>query len=289
MKYDSLARMTTPLDPVVSVRLVPPPPPPLALELVQRTLLSRLSCAALSSCGSVHGVNEDACSPLLGSWRLFVVADGVGGGAMAALASRELVSRLHAALDGAPVSAVAVQQAMLAADRTIASRIAEVTQSPGAATVALCAPVNATASTWLVAWVGDCRVYRIDAAGSVQQLTRDDTFGHLNETPPVGGSNDDPARMVGNGAVSQPNVMLVHVRAGDMLLACTDGIHKHVAPADLAGPRGSPAQRCAALLARARANGSTDDATVLIVQRLGVGLPGLRRLGRWFASRRTRS
>ena len=53
-----------------------------------------------------------------------------------------------------------VCQAMLDADRAIAQSIAQITDKPGAATVALCAPVNLLASKWLIAWVGDCRVYR---------------------------------------------------------------------------------------------------------------------------------
>jgi len=92
---------------------------------------------------------------------MFVVADGVGGGAMAQMASRQLVSHLHEALDAHRLNAERVRAAMLDADRAIAQRIAQVTDSPGAATVALCAPVNAFASKWLVAWVGDCRVLRL--------------------------------------------------------------------------------------------------------------------------------
>ena len=58
-------------------------------------------------------------------------------------------------------------------------------------------------SRWLIAWVGDCRIYRVRAAHDepAELLTRDDTYGHLGEEPPPGGSPDDPARMVGNGAV----------------------------------------------------------------------------------------
>jgi len=274
-------RLITPLDPSISAgRRAAPPASPAARHAQQRRWFGGLSCATASSCGSVHGVNEDACSRPGDSWRVFIVADGVGGGAMASLASRELVLLLHAALDTRRVDADSVRHAMLAADRAIASRIAEVTQAPGAATVALCAPVNATASKWLLAWVGDCRVYRAGADGAVALLTRDDTFGHLNETPAPGGSPDDPARMVGNGAVSQTNVVLTRLAVGESLLACTDGVHKHVAPADFAsapGRRRTAAERCCELVALARANGSTDDATVLIVQRSGL---------RWWGSAR---
>ena len=157
----------------------------------------RLELAAASTRGRRRRVNEDAHSALSGSAPLFVVADGVGGGAMASLASRRLVSHLHAALAGHRIGEGEVRAAIQAADRAIAERIAEVTQQPGAATVAMCTPVNAFASRWLIAWVGDCRVYHCSMAdgGAVRALTRDDTFEHLGEEPPPGGSPDDPARM----------------------------------------------------------------------------------------------
>lgn len=246
-------------------------------QAIHTTLFGRVDAAAASSRGSLHRVNEDAHSTLGRHGRVFVVADGVGGGAMAAMASRELVTLLHAALDGHRVGADSVCEAVLAADRAIAESIAELTDFPGAATVALCAPVNTFASKWLVCWVGDCRVYRVGGDGrrGLQALTVDDTFEHLAEIPPPGSSPEDPARMVGNGAVSRPNVAFTELERGDMLVLCSDGVHKHVAADDLARLPESAlplAARCDALIATARANGSTDDATVLLVQRAGMGL-----------------
>jgi len=263
----------TPLDPGASQGLHRAAPAPRDLREVIHTLLfGRIACAAASSCGSVHAANEDAHSELAHGGPLFVVADGVGGGAMASLASRRLVSQLHAMLGGRRIGEDEVRAAMQAADRAIAERIAETTQQPGAATVALCAPVNAFASRWLIAWVGDCRVYHCSTAegGAVRVLTRDDTFEHLGEAAPPGGSPDDPARMVGNGAVARANVTFAEMAPGDRLLVCSDGIHKFIAPREwqqvLARP-GTLLQHCNELVAQARANGSTDDATVLLVRR----------------------
>ena len=247
-------------------------------QSVHSTAFGRVAAAVVSSRGSVHSVNEDAHSVLGRAAKVFVVADGVGGGAMAAMASRELVAHLHAALDHHRIGSTAVCDAMLAADRAIAESIAELTDSPGAATVALCAPVNVFSSRWLVAWVGDCRVYRVGANGdgAIDVLTQDDTFEHLNEIPPPGSALEDPARMVGNGAVLSPNIVFTGLRRGEMLLMCSDGVHKHVEPSELArAPDTSQPliKRCEELIALARANGSTDDATVLLVQRGGLGVP----------------
>jgi protein phosphatase len=232
----------------------------------------RLEAAAASARGKRREVNEDWHSTLDSSAPVFVVADGVGGGAMAARASRDLVAHLHAALDSRPIDAGAIRNALLTADREVERTIANHTDASGAATVALAAGSGMTLSRWLVAWVGDCRVYRLGAGPDdhAELLTVDDTYRHLREAPPPGGSRDDPARMVGNGAVSAPNVDEVALRRGEMLVLVSDGVHKHVAPHDLSRvlhQRAPLVRRCGRLLALARARGSSDDATVLVVQR----------------------
>jgi protein phosphatase len=249
--------------------------PAIGQQSVRATTLGRIDAAVASSCGSQHDANEDAHSVLGSRGRIFVVADGVGGGAMAQMASRELVSHLHAALDACRPNADRARAAMLDADRAIAQRIARVTDSPGAATVALCAPVNAFASKWLVAWVGDCRVYRLAMGGAsrFEMLTRDDTFRQLNELPPSGGSLNDPARMVGNGATSGANVALHDLSCGDLLVLCSDGVHRYVDADDWTRLLKQPLpllRRCEELIALARANGSADDATVLLLRRAGL-------------------
>lgn len=239
---------------------------------VRSTPWGRLEIAVASAPGQRRRSNEDAHSPLDGRTPLFVVADGVGGGAMAARASCELVAQLHAALENRNIDAEAIRSALLDADREVGRSIAHHTQASGAATVALCAALGRSLSRWLIGWVGDCRVYRIGVApdAPAQLLTVDDTYRALGEAPPPGGSSDDPARMVGNGAVLEPNVEKVALGRGEMLVLCSDGVHKHIGTGDLARVlRGSAplARRCWRIVALARARGSTDDATVLVVHR----------------------
>lgn len=232
----------------------------------------RVEAAAASTCGLHHRVNEDAHSTLDTDAPVYVVADGVGGGAMAAQASRKLVSQLHRALEGRHVDAHSIVEAVLDADGEVGRSIARSTDASGAATLALCAGSGALRSHWLLAWVGDCRAYRVGvgAHGDAEQLTRDDTYRHLGEAPPPGGSLDDPARMVGNGAVSAPNIEHVRLRGDELLVLVSDGVHKHVSPQELCRVLRDDvplASRCEALLAAARARGSADDATVLVVRR----------------------
>jgi protein phosphatase len=213
---------------------------------------------------------------------LFVVADGVGGGALASYVSKELVSRLHAAFEGRWADEEKVRAALLDADRAIAGTIASRTDECGAATVALCVRTGTSPSHWLIAWVGDCRVYRMPAMrpigdAAAELLTVDDTYRNLGESPPPGGSLDDPARMVGNGAVDAPNIRFVKLSAGEMLVLCSDGVHKYADTRDIARLLGEPvslARRCIKLIESARTRGSHDDATVLAVHRAD------RRIGR---------
>ena len=235
------------------------------------TSSAMLRTAVASSPGIGRLVNEDCHSPLDCARALFVVADGVGGGALAAHASRHLVSSLHDALDAGRVDAAAVRAALLDADRAIDASIACATHGAGAATVALCVATDASLSRWLVAWVGDCRAYRLLDHGAMPELlTIDDTYAHLQERPPHGGSLHDPARMIGNGAVDAPNIRDIRLRLHETLVLCTDGLFKHVAAAEIArllraGDR--LAHRCRRLVELARARGSRDDVTVLAVQR----------------------
>ena len=236
------------------------------------TAVRGIVAAAATSASPMHRVNEDCHSPLEPGLRLFVVADGVGGGALASTVSRALVSDLHRSLGDRTPDADTLRDALLDADRDIARSVARHHAGCGAATVVLCAPRDAALSQWLVAWVGDCRAYRIDPSddADAEALTSDDTYRHLGEAPPPGSGPDDPARMVGNGAVDVPNVRGVDVTPGALLVLCSDGVHKHTLDADIARvmrEAGPLERRCARLVDLARQRGSRDDATVLAVQR----------------------
>lgn len=234
------------------------------------TAWSNLGIAAASARGQRHHVNEDCHSRLDGVAPVFVVADGVGGGAMAAWTSRKLVADLHRSLERDGVDDAAVRRALLDADRAIAQRLVDRNAASGAATAVVCVGTGPLRATWIVAWVGDCRVYRVGHAAAAQLLTHDDTYGHLGEQPPPGGSFDDPARMIGNGAVSNPNVARATLSWDEMLVLVSDGVHKHLDPEAMARVLRNDIpleRRCLQLVEAARSNGSEDDATALVIHR----------------------
>lgn len=190
---------------------------------------------------------------------------------MPRLASSALVARLHVALSRRAIDGDVLAEALLEADAWVARELEQSTLDQGAATVAVCVRASGSGARWWVGWVGDCRIYRVPVqAGDAEQLTRDDTYGELREAPPSGGSPHDPARMVGNGAVLRPNVRKVRLGGGEMLVLCSDGLHKQVSARELgAALRGGGRaleDSCARLAWLAHERGS-DDATLLVVRR----------------------
>src|SRR2546429_6717532 len=127
--------------------------PIVAQQTVFASRSSELELAAASDCSRRHRVNEDSNSALDGPSPVYVVADGVGGGAMASWTSRELVQRLHASLDQRRIDVASIRAALLDADHELARGIARETAGSGAATVALCAGIVPSLAEWLIAWV----------------------------------------------------------------------------------------------------------------------------------------
>jgi serine/threonine protein phosphatase PrpC len=76
--------------------------------------------------------------------------------------------------------------------------------------------------------------------------------------------------MVGNGATLGANAALHALACGELLALCSDGVHKHLADLDWCRLLAQPlplAVKAERLVALARTQGSTDDATVLLIER----------------------
>ncbi|MDG4595361.1 MAG: protein phosphatase 2C domain-containing protein [Candidatus Contendobacter sp.] len=224
---------------------------------------------AASLPGSYHEENEDSFIPALPAPSRLAVADGVGGGARGRVASQALIERIRQLTPALLARPARLRQWLFDADDAVAAEIARYTDRPGASTFVAALPQWGW-RRWRITWAGDCRAYRLRGRGEPRLLTRDDTYGHLNETPPPNAEADDPARMVGNGAVEEANRVVAALRCGEILLLCSDGVHKMVPAeqmAEILRGAGSLNTRCRKLAAAAHANGGTDDATVVAAQR----------------------
>lgn len=241
--------------------------------------------AYASETGTQHARNEDCCSHVPSAeMPVFCgVADGVGGGAHGEIASSALLAHCARAPRDVYRNPAKLIEWVNRADAEVRAAIALRTDRAGAATLA---------AAWFPAWgevhvvnVGDCRVYRSQPQRSrclIERVTRDQTYAALGQRPPANGRADDPARMVGAGAVGTPRVERVRLGERDLLLLCSDGVHKFVADSEIAEIVGQqladekPLKAiCAALVARAKHNGGHDDASALLVQRRQ------RFIGRW--------
>ena len=242
-----------------------------------------LEFGAASRWGQHHPENEDSYLLLQGAGLPIGVADGVGGGALGKVASRVMTERMRMLTPALLDNAAQLRAWLLASDDKIAAEIARDADRVGASTFVAAVPA-AGGQRWVFTWAGDCRAYLLTAANELQCLTLDDTYKNLRETPPSGAGPDDPARMVGNGAVDRANLGEVRLLEGDLLFLCSDGVHRFV-PAEqvvsLLRAGGSLAQCCRRLTAAAHANGGNDDATVVAVQRHPWF--GVRHAPRWVA------
>ena len=230
----------------------------------------RIECGWASVCGAGHERNQDA---VLAAAPLFAVADGVGGGSAGELASSEMLAwcRMIEPADWRSPKALAAK--LRESDAALAGALERLNPGGRSATT--------FAGAWLrgnghgvVAHVGDSRVLQLrprPGAWRMTRLTTDQTYAYLDEVPPEGGRPDDPARMIGVGAIGEPPVERLRLRESDWLLLCSDGLHRFVPEPTLAAlcqrAAATPLHDLAQQLAQAAVQaGSRDDISVLLVR-----------------------
>lgn len=237
-----------------------------------------LEAAFASEVGSYHPANEDCCAhaPSADNPLFCAVADGVGGGAFGDVASHALVGHCAAAPAEVYRDPAKLAGWLRLGDVAVREAVARRGSRPGAAT--LVAAWFLSPGRAHVANIGDCRAYRLSprllGGWRVRQVTVDQTYANLGRTPPPGGSRDDPACMAGVGAVGRVEIVPLRLGAGELLLLCSDGLHKFLAEAEMAELCGGGLRRgaglagiCRDLVAAAKRNGSHDDASALLVRR----------------------
>jgi PPM family protein phosphatase len=233
--------------------------------------------AYVSEAGKRQAQNQDSCihAPSAHAPRFCGVADGVGGGAHGEVASSVFLQHCAHAVGSIFRDRTRLSQWVIAGDAKVRDAIGRLTDRPGATTAV---------GIWLLFFgkahvvnIGDCRAYRVrphDSRHSIDRITLDQTYQNIGEDHPPSGSPDDPARMVGVDALGTPSVATARIGEGDLLLLCSDGVHKFVPDAELAATiRAGLSKRlslkdiCSALVRAAKANGCDDDASALLVMR----------------------
>jgi serine/threonine protein phosphatase PrpC len=190
-------------------------------------------CAARSETGERDRNEDRALVRVDGARTLALVADGAGGHAGGAEASRRAAARLESALHGAPVpfARASLEAAVQAAHRDVQQGAAAEGGQPMHTTLVVLW-VDADAGTFLWASVGDSRLYRVREGGA-ERLTTDDSVvqrlvdaGMLTEALArvhpqrnqlVAALGIDDALEPHGPAEPQP------LRSGDAFLLCSDG------------------------------------------------------------------
>lgn len=252
----------------------------------------RLRSSARTSIGQVRENNEDTVQLWADdNYVVAVVADGMGGAVAGEEASRIAVDAVEQEIvaytnsDPQPVmnDDVIIEKlcdTIRMANMNIVRRAAANPEMRGMGTTITLALVRSTNA--IVAHVGDSRAYLVDSGSRrITQITADHTFvealvaaGHL--TPDQ--ASEHPMRNVLYRALGQHedvevDIYEAHLRAGDRLVLCSDGLTRHVKPIEIArivSEAADPDSGNEQLIALANERGGEDNVSVIIVALDGI-------------------
>jgi protein phosphatase len=250
----------------------------------------KLVYQAVTDVGRKRKGNEDSLfvNP---EQKLFVVADGMGGHAAGEVASRVAVESINEfvcltsgdeeitwpfGLDqNMSYDGNRLKTAIRYANRKVLEAMKERSEYEGMATTVAAVLVDGEDAN--LAHVGDSRVYLFRDA-ELEQLTSDHSW--VNEQLQSGVISADQARghplrnvvtrALGGKPDLQVDMQLHKLRAGDLLLLCSDGLTTMVPDADIArllDEAGADVPKAAqGLVTEANARGGEDNITVVVVQ-----------------------
>jgi len=237
--------------------------------------MAQVDLIQITDTGRVRQHNEDA----IGSWPsedglLFAVADGLGGENAGEVASRlalEVLEREYRESPGQWPTAKKLRRALQEANLRIYNMGITVPELRGMGTTVTASAI--VGASLVAAHVGDCRLFRL-RDGKLSQLTKDHTwvaeqvqFGLLTPNQAVSHPRRHMlTRSLGKELIVAVDVVSSDVRAGDLLLQCSDGLHTHVAEPDLLAVlrENEPETACRSLLERALDAGGADNLSVQI-------------------------
>jgi PPM family protein phosphatase len=209
--------------------------------------------------------------------RLLVVADGMGGhegGEVASGIAVEVVRERYAG-SAANDPEQALMEAMEAAHQAVRGFAQKHPELTGMGTT--CTAAVLRNGHLYYGHVGDSRLYLIRDSG-ITKLTRDHTMVERMVEQGLLGAEEakaHPQRHVLTEAMGVAEAMAVDfpqdpiaLRAGDILLLCTDGLHDLVSDEELsiAARRADPGTACKQLITLAKERGGPDNITVQIVK-----------------------
>ncbi len=225
--------------------------------------------------GLVRPDNQDS---LLAQMPIFVVADGMGGHAAGAVASRLAVGEFQAiASTGVQPTVEAIARAIDSANERIAAEALarSVSEGMGTTIVGLALVTDRDQELWLVFNVGDSRLYRL-WEGTLTQVTID--HSEVQELVETGAITAEAARVhpnrniitraVGIDRHPAPDFWLRPPEPGERFLLTSDGLTEEVLDNDILctlDNEPDPSVAATRLVEQAIAAGGHDNVTVVIV------------------------
>lgn len=247
---------------------------------------------AATDVGLVRQANEDS---YLADPPVFVVADGMGGHDRGDVASA-LVVEEFARLAAEGYDAARGAEAIAATLRSVEERIRDYdleqraegageSFSAGTTAVAALLVTSESGPCWLLANVGDSRIYRYNDAALEQvsvdhslvqelvdsgQITADDAAVHPSRnviTRALGGS------ALPGGVSGEADYFLLPLAAAERLLLCSDGVSGMIDDAaieEILARHDDPRDAAERLVAAAVAAGGRDNATAVVIDVVGL-------------------
>jgi serine/threonine protein phosphatase PrpC len=239
--------------------------------------------------GLVRSMNEDS---YLAAPPVFVVADGMGGHDHGDVASRIVVEEFARLADqrvgGFDDSAAA--QAVAATFRGVQERIAaydaheraagRAGSASGSTAVVAVLLEGSGVARWLLANVGDSRIYRYDD-GVLQQVSVDHSV--VQEMVDAGSITPEQAtshpsrnvitRALGGTDNGEPDFFLLPLVSAERVLLCSDGVTGMIDDAriqQILDGAGDPRDAAEQLVAAALAAGGRDNATAVVIDVVGL-------------------
>jgi protein phosphatase len=250
----------------------------------------RLRSSARTSTGQVRENNEDNVH----LWArdqvvLAIVADGMGGAAAGEQASRIAVETIHDDLTSAEpydhqkyksmeeeALTKKLREAIRAANSNIVQKALIHPELKGMGTTVTMAMVREGDA--IIAHVGDSRAYLIEGEDhEISQITSDHSFvealvaaGHITREE----AEDHPMKNVLYRALGQADDVEVdlhyrHLRVGDRLVLCSDGLTRHVKRDEIAQivlAEDNPDIATQKLIDRANERGGEDNISVVVIK-----------------------
>lgn len=236
----------------------------------------KLNFTGLSDPGLIRSNNQDDYY-IDQEGRFFIVADGMGGHAGGEQASRIATSEIKTFLtthwDSAKPSSELIEQALWQANEAI---LHDQQNHPERADMGTTAVVVIFRNEdQLCAHVGDSRLYRLRES-RIEQVTEDHTWvaraikiGDItNEEARVHPFRHVLSRCLGREDLSQVDVQVLDVKAGDRLLLCSDGLTEELADqiiADNLQVKHLLEKSALSLVEAAKEQGGHDNITVIVV------------------------